>query len=113
MERECRTNPPWHGMGCAVGWRQSRRAPTGVPLAGAYSNFHSNQVLIALQNEAKQAPRGLWAQSNPTPPWEWRKQHPSTFSTQPNAAVSSVTAHANTTCLLYTSDAADDLLCVD
>jgi endonuclease YncB( thermonuclease family) len=66
-------------------------------MAWEYSNFHSNQALIALQNEAKQAPRGLWAQSNPTPPWEWRKQHPSTFSTQPNAAVSSVTTHANTT----------------
>ena len=95
----------------AVGWRHSRRAPTGVPLAGAYSNFaslaasrqslrdplHSNQTLIALQNESRQASRGLWAQSNPTPPWEWRKQHPSTFSTQPNAAVSTVTARANTT----------------
>jgi endonuclease YncB( thermonuclease family) len=95
----------------AVGWRQSRRAPTGVPLAGAYSNFaslaasrqslrdplHSNQVLIALQNQAKQAPRGLWAQSDPTPPWEWRKQHPSTFSSQPSAAVSSVATPANTT----------------
>jgi endonuclease YncB( thermonuclease family) len=46
-------------------------------MAWEYSNFHSNQALIALQNEAKQAPRGLWAQSNPTPPWEWRKQHPS------------------------------------
>jgi micrococcal nuclease len=66
-------------------------------MAWEYSNFHSNQTLIALQNESRQASRGLWAQSNPTPPWEWRKQHPSTFSTQPNAAVSSVTAHANTT----------------
>jgi micrococcal nuclease len=28
-------------------------------LAWEYSNFHSNQALIALQNEAKQAPRGL------------------------------------------------------
>ncbi len=46
-------------------------------MAWEYSNFHSNQALIALQNEAKQVPRGLWAQSNPTPPWEWRKQHPS------------------------------------
>lgn len=46
-------------------------------MAWEYSNFHSNQALIALQNEARQAPRGLWAQSNPTPPWEWRKQHPS------------------------------------
>lgn len=46
-------------------------------MAWEYSNFHSNQALIALQNESKQAPRGLWAQSNPTPPWKWRKQHPS------------------------------------
>lgn len=93
----------------AVGWRQSRRAPTGVPLAGAYSNFaslaenrqslrdppHSNHALIALQNEAKQGSRGLWAQGNPTPPWEWRKQHPNTFSTEQNAAVSSAPAPAN------------------
>jgi endonuclease YncB( thermonuclease family) len=66
-------------------------------MAWEYSNFHSNKTLIALQNQAKQAPRGLWAQSNPTPPWEWRKQHPSTFSSQPSAAVSSVATPANTT----------------
>lgn len=46
-------------------------------MAWEYSNFHGNKALVALQNEAKQAPRGLWAQSNPTPPWVWRKQHPS------------------------------------
>ena len=46
-------------------------------MAWEYSHFHSNKTLIALQNEAKQFPRGLWAQSNPTPPWEWRKLHPS------------------------------------
>jgi micrococcal nuclease len=46
-------------------------------MAWEYSNFHSNKVLIALQQEAMQVPRGLWAQSDPTPPWEWRKLHPS------------------------------------
>jgi len=46
-------------------------------MAWEYSNYHSNKALIALQHEAMQAPRGLWAQSDPTPPWEWRKQHPS------------------------------------
>lgn len=66
-------------------------------MAWEYSNFHSNKVLIALQNEAKQVPRGLWALSNPEPPWEWRKRHPGTFSKQPDAAASSVIAHANTT----------------
>jgi micrococcal nuclease len=46
-------------------------------LAWEYSNFHNNKMLIALQNEAKQAPRGLWLQTNLTHPWVWRKQHPS------------------------------------
>jgi endonuclease YncB( thermonuclease family) len=58
-------------------------------MAWEYSNFHSNKSLIALQHEAMQVPRGLWAQSDPTPPWEWRKLHP---STQPVAA--SATDHA-------------------
>jgi endonuclease YncB( thermonuclease family) len=59
--------------GLEVNAEQIRRG-----MAWEYSNFHSNKILIALQNEAQQAPRGLWAQSNPTPPWEWRKLHPST-----------------------------------
>ena len=58
-------------------------------MAWEYSNFHSNKALIALQHEAMQVPRGLWAQSDPTPPWEWRKRHP---FTQPVAA--SATDHA-------------------
>ncbi len=65
-------------------------------LAWEYSNFHSNKALIALQHEAMQVPRGLWAQSNPTPPWEWRKQHPSTVSAQTNATASSAATHAKT-----------------
>lgn len=86
----------------AVGWRQSRRAPTGVPLAGEDSNFaslaasrqslrnppHSNKALIELQNEARKVPRGLWVQSDPTPPWVWRKLHP---SMQPGGVVPAAT----------------------
>lgn len=45
-------------------------------MAWEYSHYHRNKYLISLENEARQAPRGLWAQSNPMPPWEWRKQHP-------------------------------------
>ena len=37
---------------------------------------YGSKRLIAVQEEARKAARGLWAQSNPTPPWEWRKQHP-------------------------------------
>lgn len=64
-------------------------------MAWEYSNFHSNKALIALQHDAKQAPRGLWALSDPTPPWEWRKQHLGTISAQPDAAVSSVAARTD------------------
>ncbi len=58
-------------------------------MAWEYSNFHSNKALIALQDEARQAPRGLWAQRDPTPPWEWRKLHPSTQSVAASATVTS------------------------
>jgi micrococcal nuclease len=61
----------------AEGWRQSRRVPTGVPLAGEYSHYHSDETYRALQSEARQAKRGLWAQYNPQAPWQWRKLHPS------------------------------------
>jgi hypothetical protein len=27
-----------------------------------------------------EAPRGLWGQSDPTPPWQWRKLHPGTLT---------------------------------
>lgn len=54
-------------------------------MAWEYSHFHGNKALVALQEEAKQVPRGLWALSNPTPPWEWRKLHPNITGDQPHA----------------------------
>ena len=44
-------------------------------MAWEYSHYHSDRRYIALQQEAQQARRGLWAQSDPMPPWQWRKQH--------------------------------------
>jgi endonuclease YncB( thermonuclease family) len=44
-------------------------------MAWEYSHYHSDRRYIALQQEARQAGRGLWAQADPTPPWQWRKQH--------------------------------------
>ena len=32
-----------------------------------------DQVLPALEEEARAAKRGLWADPQPVPPWEWRK----------------------------------------
>lgn len=45
--------------------------------AWEYSHFHSDHTYIALQSEAQQARRGLWAERSPLPPWQWRKLHPS------------------------------------
>jgi len=58
-------------------------------MAWEYSHFHSNRALIALQQQAKQDARGLWAQANPTPPWDWRKRHPFRDKKHASAAASS------------------------
>ena len=33
-----------------------------------------NRTLEALESEARHHRRGLWAEEQPTPPWEWRRQ---------------------------------------
>jgi endonuclease YncB( thermonuclease family) len=48
-------------------------------MAWEYSFHHSDKAFIALQLEAQQAKRGLWAQASPQAPWQWRKQHPSYY----------------------------------
>lgn len=55
-------------------------------MAWEYSHYHGNRALVALEAEARQAPRGLWAMNQPTPPWEWRKQHPDGYGQHPAAA---------------------------
>lgn len=61
-------------------------------MAWEYSRFHSNRKLMALQREAQQARRGLWAGEDPAEPSLWRKQHPGTFAAQLPAAVATVAA---------------------
>lgn len=68
-------------------------------MAWEYSNFHSNQTLIALQEEAKQVPRGLWALSSPTPPWDWRKQHPAAYADKTGAGATSANVKTAATIL--------------
>jgi endonuclease YncB( thermonuclease family) len=43
-------------------------------LAWAYTRYRRNPGLVALQQEARRARRGLWSQAEPMPPWVWRKQ---------------------------------------
>ena len=42
-------------------------------LAWAYRKYLHDQSLLVLENEARVAKRGLWIDSDPVPPWEFRK----------------------------------------
>lgn len=59
-------------------------------MAWEYSRYHSNRELMALQREAQQAGRGLWAEEGAVEPSQWRKQHPGTFVARPAGAASAV-----------------------
>lgn len=67
--------------GRSVNEEQVRRG-----MAWEYSRRHDSKVYVALQYEAQQARRGLWAQASPTPPWQWRKAHASAQPPQRGAA---------------------------
>jgi endonuclease YncB( thermonuclease family) len=41
--------------------------------AWVYDRYVTDQDLYLLQDTARAERRGLWADNNPTPPWEWRK----------------------------------------
>lgn len=41
-------------------------------LAWVYRQYRHDPQLLALEAEAKAARRGLWAEANPKPPWDWR-----------------------------------------
>lgn len=63
-------------------------------MAWEYSRYHSNREVMALQREAQQAERGLWAGEYPIEPSLWRKQHPGTFVVRLPAAEATVAAPA-------------------
>lgn len=44
-------------------------------MAWEYSRFNRGGALLALQSDAMKAKRGLWAQTDPMSPREWRKVH--------------------------------------
>jgi len=41
-------------------------------MAWRYDKYSKDAALLAAQDEAKAARRGLWADAAPVPPWEWR-----------------------------------------
>lgn len=65
-------------------------------MAWEYSRFHFNRELMALQREAQQARRGLWAGEEIIEPSQWRKQHPSGLSASAPAINRGQPAHVTT-----------------
>lgn len=43
--------------------------------AWVYERYNTDKSLPALQREAQEQKRGLWAAPNPVPPWEWRHKN--------------------------------------
>jgi endonuclease YncB( thermonuclease family) len=43
-------------------------------LAWHYKRYNQEPALASLQAEARARKRGLWADPNPIPPWEWRRR---------------------------------------
>jgi endonuclease YncB( thermonuclease family) len=41
-------------------------------MAWVYRHYTSDPALLALEREARQAKRGLWANPRPVAPWEYR-----------------------------------------
>jgi endonuclease YncB( thermonuclease family) len=44
-------------------------------MAWVYDRYVTDRSLYALQNGARAAHAGLWADKHPTAPWDWRRQH--------------------------------------
>lgn len=40
--------------------------------AWVYERYNTDKALTALQKAAQEQGLGLWADSQPVPPWEWR-----------------------------------------
>lgn len=43
-------------------------------MAWAYERYAKDPAILAAEREARAARRGLWADPNPVPPWQWRRQ---------------------------------------
>lgn len=41
-------------------------------MAWVFDRYVTDRTLYSLQDDARSARRGLWADQSPTPPWEWR-----------------------------------------
>lgn len=53
--------------------REANRHQVGMGLAWVYPKYNKDFSLPALEQGARLNGLGLWADSDPVPPWDWRK----------------------------------------
>jgi len=57
-----------------VGGVNVNRELVRLGLAWRYERYSKDAALLAAQNEARAARRGLWSDPAPVAPWEWRRR---------------------------------------
>ncbi|MDR3299621.1 MAG: thermonuclease family protein [Candidatus Accumulibacter sp.] len=55
--------------------------------AWAYRGYTKDHRYFVAQAEARAKRIGLWRETNPTPPWEFRRTHPASFTGKKNARI--------------------------
>lgn len=55
--------------------RNLNRELVTAGMAWWYGKYSKDESLGQLEQKAREARRGLWADPHPTPPWEWRKRN--------------------------------------
>jgi micrococcal nuclease len=56
-----------------VDGKDTNLAMLDAGMAWHYRQYSKNKRLQQAEDEARSAKRGLWADRDPVPPWEWRK----------------------------------------
>ncbi|HDX3294585.1 TPA: thermonuclease family protein [Escherichia coli] len=57
-----------------TGGSEANRFMVQSGAAWVYEHYNTDNDLATLQQEARSQKRGLWADPNPVPPWEWRQK---------------------------------------
>lgn len=59
-----------------VGNLNANAEPVERGMAWVYRQYSNDPKLIAAEQQARLEKRGLWTDTNPIPPWEWRRANP-------------------------------------
>lgn len=74
VRAECETEDRYGRKVCTimVGSLNANLEQVRLGMAMVYRKYARDQAYFAAEGETREARRGLWADTNPIPPWEWR-----------------------------------------